>query len=664
MADLFSVGLSGLRSAQTNLSVTGHNISNVNTPGYSRQNTVQATNPAGFTGAGFVGKGTSIVDIQRISNQFLTNQLWASTNRSVEVETFQTQIEELNNLLAGDATGIAPGLQKVFDALQTAVEDPANLPARQLLLSEAEGLAARFNTVQQNLTTQNNFIGKQMSTITDQVNRLSVAVAGYNDAIAKSVANGGQPNDLLDKRDEAIRGLNELVGVTVVPQDDNTLNLFIGTGQPLVVGNDASSMRAVPGRADPGRFDVQLVSGTSAQDVTGLVSGGELGGLLRYRSEVLDTALNSVGRLAIAVADQMNSQLGQGLDLNGRAGAPMFGDINSAANVQLRSRALPDNQDDNAQLSVRIQDSSQLTTSDYEVTFISATEFSLRRVSDGEVTGPLTLDPVNPPVVDGFSVELGTGPIAAGDQFLLTPTRFASGGINVQMQRPEELAFAAPSSIDASLDNRGTGQVSQPEVTAIPAGSTVEDIEATLAGGVNVVFDGTNLVLQNDAGAAVPASSITVNPGPGFTPGQRQSLEITVDGFVFAAEISGSPLSGDSFALQFNEGVADNRNALKLSDLQSEAVLGQGGGDRGFSLLDGYGDLVQRVGTKTAQTRADAESTGAILKQATNNRDSVSAVSLDEEAANLIKFEQYYNASAQVLQIARSVFDTLISSLR
>ncbi|MCL5042329.1 MAG: flagellar hook-associated protein FlgK [Gammaproteobacteria bacterium] len=663
MADLFSVGLTGLRAAQTNLSVTGHNISNVNTPGYSRQTTVQAANPAGSTGAGFIGKGASIVDIQRISNQFLTNQLWSSTSRDSEVKSFQSQIEELNNLLAGEATGIAPGLQKVFDALQTAVEDPANLPARQLLLSEAEGLAARFNTVQQSLATQNNFIGKQMGTITDQVNRLASSVANYNDAIGKAVANGGQPNDLLDKRDEAIRKLNELVGVTVVPQDQNTLNLFIGTGQPLVVGNDASSLRVVPGRSDPSRVDVQLVSGGASQDVTGLISGGELGGLIRYRTEVLDTALNSVGRLALSVADEINSQLGQGLDLNGRAGAPLFGDINSEANVQLRSRALPGNQDDNAQLNVFIEDTSQLTTSDYELTFSSATDFTVRRVSDGVVSGPFTLDPANPPVIDGFSVDLDSGSLANGDRFLLTPTRFGSGGINVQMQRPEELAFAAPAKIDASLDNRGTGKVSQPDVTVIPPGQTVEDIAGALAGGVNIVFDGSNLTLQDDAGNPVPASAITVTPGP-FTPGQRQRVEVEVDGFTFAMEISGSPLAGDSFALQYNEGVADNRNALKISALQTEAVLGQGNGDRGFSLLDGYGDLVQRVGTKTAQTRTDAESTGAILKQATNNRDSVSAVNLDEEATNLIKFEQYYNASAQVIQIARSVFDTLINSIR
>ncbi len=664
MADLFRVGLTGLRTAQTNLSVTGHNISNVNTPGYSRQTASQAPNPAAQTGAGFIGKGAAIVDIQRVSNQFLTNQLWSSTNRDSEVRTFQSQIEELNNLLAGEATGITPGLQKVFDALQTAVEDPANLPARQLLLSEAEGLAARFNTVQETLTTQNNFIGKQMGTITDQVNRLASSVARYNDSIGKSVASGGQPNDLLDSRDEAIRKLNELIGVTVVAQDDNTLNLFIGTGQPLVVGNDASSLRTVPGRSDPSRVDIQLVSGGSAQDVTGLISGGELGGLVRYRTEVLDNALNSVGRLAISVADQINSQLAEGLDLNGNAGAPLFGDINSDANVQLRSRALSGNQDDNAQLNVRIDNSAALNASDYELTFSSNESFTVRRVSDGSVSGPF--DITTTPVIDGFSVDLNNGTLAAGDRFLLTPTRFGSAGINVQMQRPEELAFTAPAKIDASLDNRGTGTVRQPDVTGLPLGSNVEAIAGALAGGVNVVFDGTNLTLQDDSGAVIdPANgTISVIPGPAYNPGQRQTLEIEVNGFTFATQISGTPLTNDSFALQFNDGVADNRNALKISELQTRAVLGQGNGDRGFSLLDGYGDLVQRVGTVTSQTRTDAESSGAILKQATNNRDSVSAVNLDEEATNLIKFEQYYNASAQVIQIARSVFDTLINSIR
>jgi len=138
----------------------------------------------------------------------------------------------------------------------------------------------------------------------------------------------------------------------------------------------------------------------------------------------------------------------------------------------------------------------------------------------------------------------------------------------------------------------------------------------------------------------------------------------------FQLSLSGRPQTGDTFSLSFNQsGVSDNRNALKLVDLQSKQTVGvsfdaDGKVLAGASFTDGYGELVERVGTLTAQSRMDSEANSAILKQATDNRDSLSGVNLDEEAANLIKFEQYYNASAQIIQVARSMFDTLISTFR
>jgi flagellar hook-associated protein 1 FlgK len=659
MADLFGIGLSGLKASQTNLSVTGQNISNVNTPGYSRQTAVQAARDPSFTGAGYIGNGTSIVDVQRVYNEFLTNQVRSSTAINSEVTAFQTQMEELNTLLSGTATGITPGLQNFFDALQTSVEDPASLPARQLFLSESEGLASRFNTVQTRLSTQTEFIGQQMGTLTGQVSRLAESVAQYNDSIGRAVANGSEPNDLFDARDEAVRQLSELIGVTVVPQDNSSINLFIGSGQPLVVGKEASSLQVVRGTADPSRAEVQLVSGNSAQGITSLVSGGQLGGLIRYRQDVLDQALNSVGRLALSIADEVNSQLGQGLDINGQAGAQLFKDINSPDQLDLRNQARPTNSDPNTKLNVFISDTTQLSTSDYEVLFSSATQYSIRRVSDNQVTGPIDITAAPPTEVDGFQMTLPAGgSVVAGDRFLVTPTRYGSGGMESVMQQPEELGFAAPASADTSLANRGTAKITQPSLVDGPEPIDPAVMQAYLP--IEMLYDqaaGT-LNLTSASGATLTPASFAINPG------QTNTLAWEVDGYSFSMKMTGTPLDGDTFNINFNEGKSDNRNALVLSELQTKAVLGQAGGRSGFSFVDGYGDLVQRVATFTAQARSDSDSSGAVLKQATNNRDSVSAVNLDEEAANLIKFEQYYNASAQVLQVARSLFDTLISSIR
>jgi flagellar hook-associated protein 1 FlgK len=659
MADLFGIGLSGLKASQTNLSVTGQNISNVNTPGYSRQTAVQAARDPSFTGAGYIGNGTSIVDVQRVYNEFLTNQVRSSTAINSEVTAFQTQMEELNTLLSGTATGITPGLQNFLDALQTSVEDPASLPARQLFLSESEGLASRFNTVQTRLSTQTEFIGQQMGTLTGQVSRLAESVAQYNDSIGRAVANGSEPNDLFDARDEAVRQLSELIGVTVVPQDNSSINLFIGSGQPLVVGKEASSLQVVRGTADPSRAEVQLVSGNSAQGITSLVSGGQLGGLIRYRQDVLDQALNSVGRLALSIADEVNSQLGQGLDINGQAGAQLFKDINSPDQLDLRNQARPTNSDPNTKLNVFISDTTQLSTSDYEVLFSSATQYSIRRVSDNQVTGPIDITAAPPTEVDGFQMTLPAGgSVVAGDRFLVTPTRYGSGGMESVMQQPEELGFAAPASADTSLANRGTAKITQPSLVDGPEPIDPAVMQAYLP--IEMLYDqaaGT-LNLTSASGATLTPASFAINPG------QTNTLAWEVDGYSFSMKMTGTPLDGDTFNINFNEGKSDNRNALVLSELQTKAVLGQAGGRSGFSFVDGYGDLVQRVATFTAQARSDSDSSGAVLKQATNNRASVSAVNQDEEAANLIKFEQYYNASAQVLQVARSLFDTLISSIR
>ena len=673
MSDLFQVGLSGLRAAQTHLSVTGQNITNVNTPGYSRQTAIQASHPANLTGAGFIGNGAKVVDIQRIYNQFLTNQVRNTTSAAAANEAYRVQIEELNGTLASTATGITTGMQNYFDALQTAIEDPASLPARQLFLSEAQGLAGRFNSVHAQLSTQNRFINDQMSTVAQQVTRLAQSVAGYNDAIARAAASGAAPNDLLDARDEAIRQLSGFVGITVVNQDDHSVNLFVGSGQPLVIGNVASELQAAPGRADPTRVDIRLVTGSAGQDVTALISGGELGGLLQYRKDVLDLAHNALGRMSLGIASEFNQQLARGLDLNGNVGGPLFNDINSREMIDLRSRGREGNPSE-ANLDVRIADTSQLSTSDYELSFTSSTEFTVRRIGDNRILGPFDLnavasaDPNNPneryPAFDGLdlSEQPDFGSFMAGDRFLLTPTRSAAQNMAVVMTEPQQLAFAAPLAAEAGLSNRGTGAVSQPVLTGGGEALNMADLAAlTGAGAVTFTYS-----VDEDGNASLqlssPATPATIDIA---TPGAAQQITFTIGDHNFTMGLSGLPLDGDSFTVSFNKGgVADNRNALLMSELQHRSVLGKADGARGFSLLDGYGDLVQKVATFTAQARTEGEAKQAMLVQATNNRNSVSAVNLDEEAASLIQFEQYYNASAQIIQVARTVFDTLINTMR
>lgn len=675
MADLLSIGLSGLAASKTQLSVIGHNITNINTPGYTRQDAVQATRIPQFSGAGYIGSGTSLVDIRRSYSEFLTSQLRSSTALASDVAAYKSQIDQLDSLLAGSTTGITPSLQSFFAALQTAAEDPANIPARQLVLSEAEGLSRRFNTVYERLNEQNSFLNKQMVAVSDQVNRLATSVASLNNAIAVAAANGQQPNDLLDARDEAVRQLSTYVGVTVVPQDDSSYNLFIGSGQPLVVGATASRLEVGPGQGDPTRFEVQFVSGNSRQTITTQLSGGELGGLIRYRQEVLDSTFNSLGRLALAVSDQVNSQLGQGLDLKGQVGSALFGDFNDPALAALRVRVFSSNSS-NAQPLLNIGDTSLLTASDYRLEF-DGTNYTARRLSDNAMMSVTESPPGTLSFGDsngrdqGFTIDVGTPAPAAGDIFLLQPTRRGAGDIAAVLDQPDQLAFAAPLRAEANLQNRGNAVIGQPSIDNTQDPMILADLKdlsplaMTYAEPVAPATTGT-LTLSAPAGITISPATLSI------TPGQSNTLSYTITSGGSTLEISqifsGRPQAGDTFSVAFNaNGVSDNRNALKLADLQSKASIGvdpAAPGSTGVSFSDGYGDLVERVGTLTAQARLDGEATTAILKQATDNRDSLSGVNLDEEAANLIKFEQYYNASAQIIQVARSLFDTLISSFR
>ncbi|WP_407296722.1 flagellar hook-associated protein FlgK [Stutzerimonas zhaodongensis] len=690
MADLLNIGLSGLSASKSQLSITGHNISNVNTPGFSRQDASQATRTPQFSGAGYVGSGTTLVEIRRSYSEFLTSQLRSSTSISSDVKAYKSQIDQLDSLLAGSTTGITPSLQKFFSAMQTAAEDPANIPARQLVLAEAEGLARRFNTVSDRLTEQNNFTNKQMTAVTDQINRLAGTIGSLNNSIAIASANGQQPNDLLDKRDEAVRQLSTYIGVTVTPQDDNSFNISVGTGQPLVVGSTVSRLEIVPGRGDPNRHEVQFVSGSSRQGITSQITGGELGGLIRYRSEVLDSTMNSLGRLALAVSDQVNTQLGQGLDLKGLVGKELFGDYNASSLAQLRVTAFSGNSS-NAQPLLNITNTSDLTTSDYLMEYDGAA-YKVRRLSDNQLmtvsgapSGPLSFTDKDGRD-QGFQVALGSPLPNAGDKFNLLPTRRGAADISVTLDQADQLAFAAVASGQSNLQNSGTGAISQPDMVSAPSPIDLNALKTAFGGGLNLTTtanaDGTytltNAGSLPSGWAYVDANGDPLVDGTGnsVAPTLQSGTTNTVrlaytaapgSSYQFDFNVSGRPQTGDSFSLSYNQGgVSDNRNALKLVDLQTKQTIGvdAGSAGSGFSFTDGYGELVERVGTLTAQARMDSDATGAILKQATDNRDSLSAVNLDEEAANLIKFEQYYNASAQIIQVARTLFDTLINTFR
>lgn len=672
MADLLYIGLSGLRSTQTSLTTTGHNISNVNTPGYSRQQTVQQTNIPQFTGGGYIGSGSQVTDVRRLASEFLTSQLRTATSQNSELQAFKSQIEQLDSLLSSTTTGISPALKSFFTSLQTASQDPASLAGREAVLSQAKSLSDTFNTLYRQFDKQNEQINSQLGALTTQINSLAASVASYNDAIAKARSNGAEPNDLLDAREEAIRQISTMVGVKTLEQKDGTLSLFIGTGQPLVVGNAASTLKASPGVNDPSRYQVELVTGGVSQIVTDQVTGGEMGGLIAYRDTALDQSYNALGQLAITISDTVNKQLGQGLDLAGRAGSPLFADINSTQAASLRVLAATTNTGTASGI-LNITNTSQMTSSDYRLDF-DGTNFTALRLSDNASmtvtvtgTGPYTLSFADASGVNqGFQVQLNALP-AAGDRFTLQPTRRGAADFGATLQSADQLAFAGSARAEATTNNRGTGAIGQPALVNGPSPIDLTDLQDLFGTtGRKLTFDSTTNTLT---GTLPPGATLSyVSPSTtALTPGQNNTLRLnytdpsTNNSYTYEFTVSGIPQGGDSFTLAFNtKGTADNRNGLALVGLQTKQTVNIGATSATYN--DSYSALVEKVGALTSQVRVNAASSEAVQKQAQDSRDSLSGVSLDEEAASLIRFQQYYNANAQVIQVARALFDTLIGA--
>lgn len=684
---LLNIGMSGLSAGQSALMVTGNNIANADTAGYSRQQTVQGSKASNQFGNVYIGTGTTLADVRRVYNSYLDAQLQTTTSLNSDSAAYAGQISPLDKLLSDSGTGLNGALTKFFASVQNVNAKPGDDASRQLLLSDAQALSNRFNSISSQLTAQNADINGNLADMADQVNKLAATVAQLNQKISEVSNAGGQPNDLLDARNETVRQLSTFTGAQVIERDGN-LDIYLGSGQPLVMGSTASKLEVVPSKDDPSRSAIQLNRGSSTIDITSVMTGGEMGGLLRYRSTVLDPAMNELGRVALVVADQMNTVQAQGIDKNGDFGSNLFNSINTAAQMAQRSVATVGNSAGSGNFDVSIEDSGKLTINDYKVTFTSATNYTVQRLPEGTAMGAFSTLTTPPPVIDGFSMTLSGGTAAAGDTFKITPTRNAATNIKTEMTDSKRLAIAAP--LGAAIAAGGSGTLTIP-ASGQPTLTTKFDIydtatTTTLQNGlktstpVKIVFGaagGTTQTYQMLDAQGNALSSGTI------VPGQNNTLSLTiplVDGtgaaindpgppivqrtVSFDMTVAGSPGNGTAINVSLSQpGSLDNRNGTTLAALQTKQTVDTGSASNGISLNDAYGKLVSGVGAKAAQGKLDSAATEAILANAKGARDSLSGVDLDEETGNLVKYQQYYTASSQIIKAAQEIFSTLINSL-
>lgn len=628
MSQVLSSGLSGLLAFQRALDTTAHNIANANTEGYTRQRVEFATRPASQFSNGWIGRGVDVATVRRSVDDFLVAQTRNSSSSLERLSAFAAQSERVSNLFVGGENGLSGSLQKFQNAIQGVATEPTSVAARQVLLGEAQGLADRLDYIDTQLRDLDAETAAQVGTEASEINAIASGIARLNREIVNGVGATGQPpNDLLDQRDRLIDQLSAKVSVSVIPQDGNVLNVFIGNGQALVLNDKAATLSVAPDPNDSSRPRLVLSGGQGSSDVTSALSGGALGGLLDFRSQVLDPARNELGRIAAGLAEAVNTQHRAGVDLKGDFGTDLFavGAVNSVARATNAGTA---------QASATISSAAALTGADYELRY-DGSAWSMKRLDSGAtVTLSGTGSSGDPLRADGLSIVVSGTP-ASGDTLLLRPTRDVVQGFQVLVSDATRIAAAAPVTASAHAANTGAATITRGEVLD-PANGALQDT-------VEIRF--------------LTPTTYSVNGAGSFAYTSGQPIELNG----WRVTIAGAPAAGDRFTIADGSAASgDNRNALALADALTAPRLDGGT----TSISASLGRLTSQIGVATQQAQVNRDAQQVLQDEAATQRQNYSGVNLDEEAANMLRFQQAYQAAAQVIRIANEMFQTLLDAAR
>ena len=623
--DTFNIGLSALLASQRGLATTGHNIANVNTDSYSRQRVTFESRQPQFVGVGYAGKGVDIASITRLADDFLVEQVRLSTSNQTQADKVVELVDQVD-VQIGDAL-ISSSIQDFFGAIDDANNDPRLLATRQVVVESGRATVSRFSEQEEQLNGLSRSINRQMAGVVDKINTLTSSLARLNKDIAQGagLANGLPPNDLLDKRDQLLVDLSKLVGVQTQSLADGMVNILIGDGQLVVTGSTAEALETVVNPLDASRTEIAFKVGNAQTQITSAISGGELGALVAFRDETLEPARNSIGRLAATLAMSMNAQHRKGMDLNGAMGGDMFSIPPPVVNAPTTNTGTVTAAFDTSNVG-------GLTNSDYRLTY-DGTNFTLQRQTDSLSR---TLSGAGPFSIDGMIITLGTAPVA-GDTYLIQPTKTVPRALKLLITDPANLALSGPVRVSSATSNSSDATIARAAV--------LDETDPALLTATTLVFDD-------------PPSTYKVN-GAGASIAYTSGANIDLNGW--RVQITGAPAAGDSFGVKSNAGgTGDNNNGLALSTLQSEPILE--GGTASFE--EDYAGLTGRVGAAAEQAHVSSAALGSLTENATAARDALSGVNLEEEAANLLRFQQAFQAAAQVIKAADQAFQAIIEATR
>ncbi len=641
MGDILSTSVSGLIAFQQALDVTSNNVANAATPGYDLETANFAEAPGQASSIGYIGNGVDISSITRAYNALLAAQVNSSQANYSSFNTLGTEASQIDNMLSDSSTGLTATLQSFVNSLQTLSSSPSTTASGEAVLSQAQALVQQLQSYDSQLSQAGSQLESQISTNVTEINTLATQIASLNAEIAAQSGSGQTPNQLMDQRDQLVSQLSQYVGVSTVAQSDGETDVYIGSGQALVVGSSAQQLTTIPNEYNASEYDIGLVNGNTTVDITSEVSGGSLGGLLATRTQVLDPTQNALGQVSVALATLANQQQQSGMDQTGAQGQAMF----AVGGVQVLDSA---NNTDATSLTVTRTDLSDLTTDDYVLTYTGGSANGGWQLLDETTGQPVAMtgdgSSANPLEAAGISIVAngaGTdGAVAVGDSFLIQPTAAATEGLSLLLTSPTQIASASLIQTSTASSNTGTGTVSSYGVT--DPSSWVPDTYTISFGGSPQQY-----TVTNSEGTQVAAGTFTSG-----TPITFEGAQVT---------ITGTPANGDTFTVSSNSAsnTGDNSNLLALISQLSAGVL-----DGGTTSLSGAANnLVSQIGTTTQQAQSNASAAQTVNQSASDALNNADGVNLDEEAALMVQYQQAYEACAQMIQASTTMFDSLMTAM-
>lgn len=629
MADPLKTGASALLAFQRSIATTSHNIANSATEGYTRQRVELQANQGIDHMAGHIGQGVSVSGVQRIEDWFAEQQLVQTGSELSRLKTLHDYSKQIDSKFADSSMTLAPAMNQFFESLADANNSPTDSAARMAVLNNAEHFTNKMESLYQELDSVRLQMTGDLNATVDEINWLTQEIASVNQSIVAAHKGVRAPNDLLDQRNQLIQQLSEQVGIDTIDTDNGGLDIYIANGQSLVTGQTHRALRVMDNPSNSSRVPIGFVdAATSDASVGEHLHGGKLGGLVEFNRTVLTPANSELGRIARVFTEAMNIQHAKGVDVNGVAGAELF----KTSSIDATGDA---SNSGSASVNVSLADASKLTLSDYTVGF-DGLDYTLTRNSDqAVVTGGSSLS------MDGLDVTIGPG-MVAGDSYNIAPTRYAARDIAVGVDQGSQLALAFPLRVNHAVANTGqaTGSVT----------NVIDSADPAFSNPVSVTFNDppSTFDMIDQTSGTVLAANVTY----------QSDTDISLNGWTI--QLSGLAQAGDTFSVEPNSGgIADNRNGLVLAQLQNKALIGNT-----TKLSDAYGAMIGSVGTRTRQAELGEQSMQGIHNSVVDRRENVSGVNLDEEAINLTRYQQAYQAAAQVINTSEQLFQAIIGAIR